>query len=310
MDAVGQAPDRSGDEALLHDLGAALEENERLLLFGLLPSLRCRPLTLHVVQPSNTMGVSLTGAHCHLQCRHCAGHYLRSMLPFERLPQAAPGSYSSLLISGGSDRRGAVPLADHLDEILRLPTTVPLNLHVGLPDAVTLEPLRHRPGVTVSFELVGDDDTVREVFGLGQPAQAWQDAYLETARHFAVIPHLTLGLRGGQFSGEEAVLEFLRRHPPPALVLLVFRPTPGTPMASCQPPSLIEVTRFIARAAQHLNCPIHLGCMRPNQPVRHSLDLLAWAAGARTIVQPTPELGHILARHDLPLTRSHECCVL
>ncbi|NLI75255.1 MAG: radical SAM protein [Candidatus Riflebacteria bacterium] len=260
--------------------------------------------------PTATLAVSVTGPVCHQRCTHCEGHYLRGMKTLADLGPAAVTAASSLLISGGSLSSGEVPLADHLDAILALPPDLPLNLHVGLQDGDRLAALRGRK-VTVSFDLVGDDATAREVFRLDRPAADWWRAYEALQRLFPVIPHLTIGLRGGILSGERAVLRFLAdRPPPPALTFLVFRPTPHTPLADRLPPAPLAAAELIAEAAGRLDCPLHLGCMRPAGDWRRRFDPLAWAAGARTIVMPDRRLVAALRQTGLPVRDHRECCSL
>lgn len=269
----------------------------------------CRPLELVRTVPTATLAVSVTGAVCHQRCAHCDGHYLRGMRPLTELGPAEIAAASSLLISGGSLSTGEVPLADHLDALLALPPDLPLNLHVGLQDGARLAALRGRP-VTVSFDLVGDNETAREVFRLDRPATDWWRAYEALQRLFPVVPHLTIGLRGGAISGERAVLRFLADRPPPALTFLVFRPTPHTPLADRLPPAPLAAADLIAEAAERLACPLHLGCMRPAGEWRRRFDPLAWAAGARTIVMPDRHLVAGLRQAGLPVRDHRECCSL
>ncbi len=270
---------------------------------------RRRPLHLETVVPSKTRAVSVTGAVCQQRCAHCNGHYLRGMQPLDALESAGMAGVDSLLISGGSLVHGEVPLADHLDRLLALPPDLPLNLHVGLQDGERLRPLRGRP-VTVSFDLVGDDATAREVYRLNRPARDWLEAYERLQELFPVIPHLTIGLRGGMVSGERVVLDYLSRHPPPALTFLVFRPTPGTAFAGRPAPAPSVVAELIAEAAERLDCPLHLGCMRPAGAWRRRADRLAWLAGARTIVMPDRALVADLQEAGIPVTTRQECCSL
>ncbi len=267
------------------------------------------PLELVRTVPTATLAVSVTGAVCRQRCAHCEGHYLHGMKPLAELGRSAVAAASSLLISGGSLPTGEVPLADHLDALLALPPELPLNLHVGLQDGERLTALRGRR-VTVSFDLVGDDETAREVFRLGRPAADWRRAYESLQRLFPVVPHLTIGLRGGALSGERAVLEFLADRPPPALTFLIFRPTPHTPLADRQPPDPQAAADLIAEAADRLACPLHLGCMRPAGDWRRRFDPLAWAAGARTIVMPDRSLVTAIRQAGLPVRDHRECCSL
>ncbi|MBP7633736.1 radical SAM protein [Candidatus Ozemobacteraceae bacterium] len=296
-------------DALRQALVSLLPPEDHSLFDRLWDAISNRPLLLRRSRPHRTLAVSVTGPQCELRCSHCNGHYLEAMRPISALDARDYETFRSFLISGGSDCSGRVPLSGHIDRILSMPPKAGLNLHVGVQGAESLLPLKGRP-VTVSYDLAGDVETVREVYGLTRPVSEIEACYLELSRHFRVVPHLTLGLRGGAISGEPHVIDFLAANPPSALTFLVFRPTPNTPYADRSAPDIHDAVAIIADAAARLACPIHLGCMRPSGIYRRRLDVLAWAAGARVIVMPEHEFVRILASHGIPVEEQAECCSL
>jgi hypothetical protein len=231
------------------------------------------------------------------------------MKPFSDLTPTDFSGKTSILLSGGSDAGGRVPLARVADRIKALPGNLRLNLHVGFQDAAELGFLAGRK-VTVSFDLIGDNATLAEVFGLPLTVERVQDAYLDLARTFPTVPHITLGLRGGRFSGEYETLKFLQAHQPALVTLLVFRPTPKTPYAGCFPPSFRETGDFFKAARTQLTGEINLGCMRPAGDYRLVTDTLAWWLGIRTIVHPHRALRQCLETCGVPVHERHECCSL
>ncbi len=268
-----------------------------------------RPLMLNLAQPHKTLAISVTGTSCQLRCAHCDGHYLAGMTDLRALNADTLRARTSLLISGGSDAHGAVPLLQHRERILELSDRYNLNLHIGYQDPANLDFLEGRR-VTISLDLIGDRAVVKRVFGLDYPPEAYEEMYRALCRKFRVIPHLTVGLNGGEASGEERVIEFLAHDPPPALTFLVFRPTRGTPFEHCSSPSIERVVDLIDRACDRVSCDIHLGCMRPAGGYRARLDPLAWLAGARTVVMPERRFVDTLARGGIAFTRMSECCSL
>ena len=266
-------------------------------------------LSLYSVTPGNTQSFSVTGANCDLQCAHCSGHYLQGMKPFSTVSRETLQGKTSILLSGGSDRDGRVPLHRFAAEIAALPPTLPLNLHVGWQDARDLQFLAGRP-VTVSYDLIGSAATVKDIFGLDIDVAEIRRAYLDLSRTFPTIPHITLGLHGGRLVGEYDSLQFLQEHQPPATTLLIFRPTPGTRLADCSPPTVAETSDFFLAARTALRGPVHLGCMRPAGNYRLAVDTLAWWLGLRTIVHPHPVLRRCLQTAGVPIIERHECCSL
>lgn len=257
------------------------------------------------VHPSETIPISLTGKNCKLKCAHCNGHYLSRMRPLTCLTEGRIKLGTSILLSGGSDEAGKVPI--DAEQISGIPLDIPLNVHVGFQGPDTLTALNGR-NVTISFDLIGDRETISDVFGLKiSPAEIFE-MYLGWASIFPTVPHVTLGLRGGKLSGERKVFEFLRKHPPKALTLLVFRPTPNTPYSGQDPPDLGELAELFFRCVHDFPGICQLGCMRPAGNYRLELDILAWWLGVRTIVQPHPKLLKALRSVGVPVEQRKECC--
>jgi len=157
---------------------------------------------------------------------------------------------------------------------------------------------------------VGDNGTIREVYGLHYTVDDYVRTYIMLRRYARVVPHLTLGLRGGHFSGEYTALDILRRLGLDTLVILVLIPTAGTRYAGCRPPVLEEVAGFLLEARQSLpDTPIYLGCMRPGGSYRRRLDELAVRAGVNKIVNPAVSAIRLAEGLGLSARWENECCV-
>jgi len=267
------------------------------------------PSRIYCDYPLRTAVVSLTGPYCALNCAHCGGHYLRSMIPIweaeGRLDQA-----TSLLISGGCDPNGRVPVTEHLEAIKALRNNRRLNWHVGLISEEEARAIAPYVDV-VSFDFVGDDQTIREVYGLNRSVDDYVETYRQLRRHCRVIPHITVGLRGGQLGHERKALHILRELGIEGLVVIVFIPTPGTRYALREPPPVEKVLEILVEARLLFpQVPISLGCMRPHGEYRHLLDPLAVRAGVNRIVSPTREAVEVARRLGLVVERTEECCAL
>lgn len=265
--------------------------------------------------PSNTAVVSLTGRECALNCAHCGGHYLEVMLSAAQAVEAGKsGLRSSCLVSGGCTPDGRVPLVDNEDVLQDLYRAYGgrLNFHVGLVGPREAQ-LLERLSATVSFDLVGDDETVREVFGLDRRAEDYVASLRLLKRGVRVFVHICVGLRGGVLSGEYNALRMLKsvRSNLAGLVFIVFIPTRETRFFDRQPPPIPDVVRLMA-TARHLfpRTPIYLGCMRPGGSYRERLDPLALMAGVQRIVNPSPSALRLAAALGLSTETRRECCVL
>ncbi len=267
------------------------------------------PDAIHFDYPVDTAVVSLTGAQCGLRCAHCNAEYLRHMIPVESAAERVAGA-PSLLISGGSDVRGRVPVTGRLQEIAALAPGRRLNWHVGLIDEAEMDAIA--PYVdTISFDFVGDDATIREVYGLDASVADYVRVYEALSRRFRVVPHLTIGLRGGVLGHEQPALRRLLELPPfDTLVFLVLIPTPRTTYADRQPPAVTDAADLIAEGRLLFpDRPIAVGCMRPRGDYRAQLDPLAVRAGVNRIVSPAQPAVQLAQELGLSVVKGTECCV-
>jgi uncharacterized radical SAM superfamily protein len=260
--------------------------------------------------PVDTAVISLTGTACALECAHCGRRYLQHMIPIQQAVQRI-GQASSLLISGGCDTQGRVPVqVEHLQILNLLRPGRRLNWHVGLISQDQLEPILPYVDV-VSFDFVGDEETIGEVYGLQCTVADYVATYQLLRRHVPVIPHLTIGLRGGELGHERKALDLLTELGCDALVFLVLIPTQGTRYADRRPPAVTEVVHLLAEARLRLpRTPLYLGCMRPHGVYRRDVDPLAVRAGVNRIVSPAREAVTLAQELGLAAERGTECCVL
>jgi uncharacterized radical SAM superfamily protein len=257
--------------------------------------------------PLDTLVVSLTGERCELNCAHCGGHYLESMSPIWK---ADAREATSCLISGGCDREGRVPVTSHLDEVARLRQGRIMNWHVGLIGQSEAEIIAPYVDV-VSFDFVGDDETIQEVCGLDVGVEEYVATYQLLRSYATVVPHITVGLRGGSLSGEYRSLDILGELGVDGLTFIVFIPTPGTRFADCDPPQPEEVAELLVEARLRFpTVPLHLGCMRPRGLYRERLDPLAVQAGVNVIVSPSRAAVAVAEDLGLAVDKRMECCAV
>jgi uncharacterized radical SAM superfamily protein len=265
------------------------------------------PPVIRFDRPTKTLPVSLTGPECELSCAHCGGHYLKHMRP---ISDAHADGATSCLISGGCDSRGRVPVACHLDETAILRQGRRLNWHVGLIEEGELRAIAPFVDV-ISFDVVGDAETAREVYGLDLELDDYMRTLDMLRAHRPVVPHLTIGLRGGRMSGERAALEALRERDVDRVIFIVFIPTAGTAYADCTPPPLAEVADLFIDARVSLpDAGLYLGCMRPHGAYRQAVDELAVCAGLNAIVNPSRSAQRLAGELELRIIWGDECCAL
>jgi len=181
-----------------------------------------------------------------------------------------------------------------------------MNWHVGLigqPEAEVIAPYVD----VISFDFVGDDETIREVYGLEAGVGDYVAAYELLRSYATVVPHITIGLKGGRIAGEYEALDILEELGLEALTFIVFIPTPGTQYSDREPPRPEEVVDLLVEARLRFpGVPIQLGCMRPRGKYRDRLDPLAVRAGVNVIVSPSRRAVTVAEKLGLMVERREE----
>jgi hypothetical protein len=270
--------------------------------------------------PRRFAGISLTGRACVLQCDHCRGRLLAGMLP-----AASPEALLSLgqvlvdegcegvLLSGGAERDGAVPVKPFLGAIAQLRERgLQMIVHTGLLDRETAQGLEQAGVDQVLLDVVGDAETIRQVLHLDRTPEDYAET-LELLRELGVpvAPHVVIGLHYGQIRGELRALEIIRRAGANVVVLVVLRPLRYTPMegvGSVDP----EVVGRLAAVARLTNpeTPLTLGCARPAGRAKVAIERNAVLAGVNVVAYPDPETVRLAGDLGLRTGFLERCCTL
>ena len=263
------------------------------------------------VYPKRTEPVSITGNGCTLSCAHCNGHYLEHMRDvFHNREDGKRKDIGSYLVSGGCDANGAVPLRDHVNLLRKLSAHHRVVAHTGLierEDAAALAPFID----SASFNLIGDDTTIKEVYGLDKTIHDFMDSYLGLREYVRTFPHITIGLHGGKNKGEYKAVDMLSKVGCDALVFNVFIPTAGTKFANVKPPAVDKAGDVITYARKQLNgTKIYVGCMRPGGSFRREFDSWCMKEGVDRIVMPARDARKLAQEMGLDISYMEECCVL
>ncbi|HEU0293194.1 MAG TPA: hypothetical protein VFR47_10695 [Anaerolineales bacterium] len=264
--------------------------------------------------------ISVTGTACALSCEHCKTNVLHGMADlrrhsgslFDLCADLASKGARGVLISGGSDKQGRVPLLPHIHDMKRVRNELGLaiRVHTGVPDEETCAALGEVGIDGAMIDIIGHRDTMREVYHLDADPEDYENslAWLERYK-VATIPHIILGLHFGKMLGEEYALEMIVRHPPKVMVLVVLMPLTGTPMMGVAPPPLEEIGAFFEQARKALpSTPVMLGCARPLGNMKVEIDRLAVNAGLNGIAYPANGIVEYARQAGLRLQFINACC--
>ncbi|MBI4775880.1 MAG: radical SAM protein [Deltaproteobacteria bacterium] len=266
-----------------------------------------------------TSMVSVTGEWCALQCGHCAGGILKharaATTPEKLMEQAhrlVQKGGDSILISGGSRPDGSVPLEPFVPTMRRIKEELGLKIlvHTGLVNEASADALARAPIDCAMLDVVGDDRTIRQVLHLNASTDDFERALvLLEERRIPSAPHVVLGLGFGEVRGESVAFRMIRGKVISSLVLVLFRPTPHTPMSRCRPLDPEDAGRLFREARSLFpEVPVVLGCERPMGRHRDRTDLLAIEAGLDGIAFPSDSALRKAREDGLAVRYRTECC--
>jgi len=269
--------------------------------------------------PNDFPTVSVTGGCCALKCAHCGGRVLKTMYPattpeelVELCRKLKLRGALGCLISGGCLPNGSVPLGGFINAIERVKRDIGLMVvvHTGVIDFETAEALRKSGADTALIDVIGSDDTIREVCKMNATTKDYARS-LEAlnAAKINFVPHVIVGLEYGRLNGELHALEMISQHRPSAVVIIAFMPIRGTRMQNVEPPKPIDIARVSLTARLMFNeTPVVLGCMRPKGNHRKETDLLAMRAGVDAIAFPAEEAIDFATKNGYTVSFSSLCC--
>jgi hypothetical protein len=233
---------------------------------------------------NNFIPISLTGSECSLMCDHCKGKILTSMRAlrsgenlFELCKRLNESGTEGVLISGGSDKNGVVPLVKYKDDIREIKRRINLNIlvHTGIVDEKLALALKESNIDGAMIDIIGSDETIRRVYHMNKSVDDFEKSLcLLTEYGIPAIPHIVLGLHYGRFWGEYKALDIVSNYPIKLLVIVIITPYFGTPMEDIKTPEINEIERFFYKAKAK-NLRVVLGCARPAGNQKFIIDKLA-----------------------------------
>jgi uncharacterized radical SAM superfamily protein len=265
--------------------------------------------------------VSVTGSSCGLMCDHCRGRILESMHPVatpESLLDLGRGlarrGVAGILLTGGSDRTGVVPLRPYADAIRALKQEHGLTIiaHTGLVGREDAEALAGAGIDAAMMDVIGADETIREVYHLDARVSDFEaslralcDAGVPTA------PHVVVGIHYGEIVGERRALEMISGLPIASLVIVVLSPLSGTAMEHVPPLGGGTLRPLFAETRIAFpGVPVLLGCARPEGREKRGIDEAALETGFNGIAFPADGIVAAARRLGFRPVFSSDCCAL
>ena len=258
------------------------------------------------VGPHNFVSLSVTGTSCLLKCEHCDGRLLKGMEStitpenlFDRCQEIKTMGGEGVLISGGSDSKGYVPLERFTDSIQRVKSDLDLEvvIHTGLVSEETARGLAEAQIDAAMLDIIGDERVSRDVYHIEDGPRKMRHS-LDILEGFGIptVPHILVGLDYGKLAGEIDALDLIAQGNPAAIVIIALSPIRKTTMEGVNPPTPEDIGRVMTVARLGMKeVPLLLGCARPMGNHKVETDRYAIRSGSNGIAMISQE-GVDLAR--------------
>jgi hypothetical protein len=273
-------------------------------------------------QKDRFAAISVTGDRCDLRCAHCKGKLLEAMIPAEDpetflrvVDQLRFNGAHGILVSGGADHNGQVPLDQFIPSIKMIKKNHPVFkviVHTGLIGRKVAEALKEAGVDQVLIDVIGNDDTIREVYHLKKKVKDYEETLWmlkEMGHHLA--PHIIIGHHFGEIRGEWKALEIVTRVGVETIVLVVFKTLNPSEKNHFKVPNPEETSKIcsIARILNP-NVPLRLGCIRPAHSWKTAMERGAIDSGINTIAYPLQGTIDYAKEIGLKTKFSEMCCSL
>jgi len=273
-------------------------------------------------QKDRFAAISITGSHCDLRCAHCKGKLLESMIPAENpetflqvAERLRVNGAHGILVSGGADQNGEVPLKKFIPSIRELKEKAPqfkVIVHTGLIRREIAEELKDSGIDQILIDVIGDDDTIREVYRLNKRVEDYEETLwmLKEMGH-RLAPHIIIGHHFGEIRGEWRALEMATRVGVETIVLVIFKALHPSGKNHFKIPNPEETSRISAIARiLNPNIPIRMGCIRPAHPWKAKMEKGFIDSGVNTIAYPLQGTIDYVKETGLKTKFIEMCCSL
>jgi uncharacterized radical SAM superfamily protein len=220
-----------------------------------------------------------------------------------------------LLLSGGADRNGEVPLERFIPAIRAIKekdSRFKVIVHTGLIRRSLARDLKEAGVDQVLIDVIGDEETIRQVYHLDRHVEDYEEtlAMLKETGH-RLAPHIIIGHHFGEIRGEWKALEMVTRIGVDTLVLVVIKPLSSLGNKPFRIPTPEETAR-ISGAARILNpsTPVRMGCIRPAHPWKVTMEKGFVDSGVNTIAYPLQRTIEYAKEKGLQTRFAEMCCSL
>ncbi len=266
------------------------------------------------------VNLSVTGSRCALQCAHCSGRLLQTMVSvpapedmYTLIDSLAAKNCNGILVSGGCNISGEVPLLPYIKAIeYAKKRGLKTIVHAGIINEYTAYKLAEAGIHQVLLDIIGNAETIREVYHLDRkPEDYYRSMQICKEAGLKIAPHVVIGLHFGQIRGEIYALDMISKIKPEVLVLVILTPMADTVMEKIEPPAMEQLDLIMRKAQeQSKETTVTLGCARPAGVYKRQAERMAVDRGVNVIAYPDVSTIVYAQNRGRKAIFVEECCCL
>lgn len=249
--------------------------------------------------------ISITGQKCNLMCKHCKGIFLRNMkfaLTTNEILRAFQDAKNKgikfILISGGFDKYGKLPISDFLNVIKKAKEETGLIVEVHLGLYKNLEEVK---GIdAILLDVIGSQDTVKNYIKGEWDVEDYEFVMKEAKKFIPLVAaHVLIGVDNGKVKGEYNAIDMAVRANVDALSMLTLID------GGCK---IEDVKNVMKYARDNYKGHLTLGCMRSRGSMRSIIEKIAIDYGYDGIANPSNEAIIYAKNLGLEVKEVLACC--
>lgn len=268
----------------------------------------------------NFPSISVTGNSCSLMCQHCKGKLLSRLIHADTCKDLERKSLAlhnkgakGILLTGGCDKRGRVPIKRFLPAIrnIKEKTDLILIAHTGFISLEEASLLKDSGLYGIGFDVMGDMNSAGKVYGISVSEKDYCDSLAAiSGSGLLIFPHVCVGINFGKLSGEFRALEMIRSIDPSTVIITGLMPVSGTPMEKIKP-DINDLEKVIRKAIEMFpETPVVLGCAHSNGKDRFEIEKMALSCKVSGIAAPTIETVRYSKENGYEINYFGTCCGL
>lgn len=276
------------------------------------------------------INISITGTSCELNCPHCRTYLLKDMYSVTSsqilesfiADKIKSGKLNGVLISGGFDKNGKLPIKNYLNSIKMIKIRYPslkIYAHTGFVDYDEARKISEAGMDGILANVISSQHAINCIYNL---TDATPEDYYSTLINLKkaqnkIAPHIIVGLDYGKIESEYDAVKRISEIGADCLVFVVLKKlTAGINLVNLKNHfrevkninekdilSLITFTRKLLP-----DIPITFGCAKPLTKNKGQLEIDLINAGIDIMAFPSKEAVDYVISNKIPFKFEESCC--